>query len=75
MPLAWEYVPPVEVPRMPTPGAPTKTPAPKVLKLARLSFWSVAETPMTPRSPAGKVARLAPSLPAAATITISLDHA
>ena len=33
------------------------------------SFWSVFETPMTPRSPAGKVTVEEPSLPVAATTT------
>ena len=39
------------------------------------SFWSVLETPMTPRSPAGKVAVAEPSLPVAATTTTPCAHA
>jgi len=43
--------------------------APWLLEAFSASFWSVFETPMTPRSPAGKLATDEPSLPVAATTT------
>ena len=58
-----------------TPGAATKTAWPELLNEASASFWSVAATPMTPRSPAGKVGVPTVSFPTAATTTTPFDHA
>ena len=57
------------------PGAARKTAGPLLLKEARVSVGSVAETPITPRAPAGKVGWLTASLPTAATSTAPFDHA
>src|SRR5258705_13930545 len=60
---------------MSVPGAAMKTASPSLLKDARASFGSVAATPITPRSPAGKAGALEALLPAAATSTTPRDHA
>ena len=75
VPLTRLYPPPTAVVSMSTPGAARNTACPELLNDARLSPGSVAETPMTPRSPAGKVGPLVASLPTAATSTAPFDHA
>src|SRR6187200_3051882 len=55
--------------RMSTPGAAMKAAGPRLAEVATASEASVEVTPMTPRSPAGKVAVETPSLPVAATRT------
>ena len=75
VPLMTAYEPPAAVVCMSTPGAATKTASPELLHDASRSSRSVAETPMTPRSPAGKVGSLVAALPEAATSTAPFDHA
>src|SRR3954452_13822764 len=61
--------PPTARVTMSVPGAARKVSAPELLEALRPSAWSVLLTPMTPRSPAGKVAVVELSLPVAATTT------
>ena len=63
--------PPASRVRMPSPGAPRNVSAPWFEDASSWSDSFVLETPTTPRSPAGKVAVLDPSLPVAATTTTS----
>src|SRR4051812_11005431 len=67
--------PPAARETMSVPGAARNVSAPELLDALRPSFWSVFETPMTPRSPAGKVAVVELSLPVAATTTTSWAQA
>ena len=60
---------------MSVPGAAMKTASPSLLKKACASFGSVAATPITPRSPAGKAGAFEALLPAEATNTTPRDHA
>ena len=69
VPVIEVVLPPAARVRMSVPGAPRKVSAPKLELALRASFWSVFETPMTPRSPAGYVATDEPELPVEATTT------
>src|SRR5215211_2633255 len=59
----------------PSPGAPRNTASPVLLPDQMESLTVVPPTPTTLESPAGDDGALEPSLPAAATTTMPLDHA
>src|SRR3954465_12646358 len=75
VPVTVVVPPPAARETMSVPGAARKVSAPELLGALRVSFGVVFETPMTPRSPAGKVALVELSLPVAATTTTSWAQA